>query len=167
MPAHLICTQAGDRGQLRCCLFRVCLAVTVGGILATCLTGCDVDRGPERVLVSGTVSFNGEPVSEGTIRFMPADANSTSPMAGAMIRDGKYKIDTRGGAPVGTHKILIEGYRVHPSAMNSNAPIEVQAMTRGVPRIQYLPKRYNVDSELQITIESGSEDIVKDFDLTN
>ena len=32
---------------------------------------------------------------------------------------------------------------------------------------QYLPKSHNVDSQLQITVEPGSRNITKNFDLTD
>ena len=160
MSAHRVFAQTGDRWQFGCCSLRVCLAVAVGGVLATFLTGCGGDQGPERVVVSGTVTYNGQPIPKGDIRFMPV-ATSAMPMAGAEIIDGKYKVDGRGGVPVGTYKIEIEAYR-----MKSGAPYPA-IMGRGAPRIQYLPKRHNADSKERITIESGSEDIVKDFSLTD
>ena len=129
--------------------------------MATLLTGCGRDRGPERVVVSGTITYQGNPISVGMIRFMPT-ATSPVPMAGAPIKDGAYKVDGHGGVPVGTYKIEIEGYRMDPKHVPSDAP-----MARGTPRTQYLPKRYNVESQLQITIEPGSPEITKNFDLTD
>jgi len=165
MSARRVLAQRGDQRQFGCCWLRVCLAVAAGGVLATFLTGCGKDRGPERVVVSGTVTYNGKPIPEGNIRFMPV-ATSAVPMAGAEIKDGEYKVDGRGGVPVGTHKIEIEAYRTEPS---DPKPGETPPpmMARGAPRIQYLPKRYHVDSQLQITIEPGSREITKDFDLTD
>ena len=128
-------------------------------------SGCGADRGPERVVVFGTVTHNGKPISEGTIRFLPV-ATSAVPMAGTDIRDGKYKVDGRGGVPVGTHTIDIEAFRVDTGALKPGAGVP-SAMARGVRRVQYLPKRYNEDSQLQITIEPGSKQINKDFDLTD
>lgn len=83
-------------------------------------------------------------------------------MAGTGIKDGRYKVDGHGGVPVGTHKIEIEAYRVDPKYLKSGAPT-----ARGIPRTQYLPKRYNADSQVQIAIEPGSKEITKDFDLTD
>jgi hypothetical protein len=124
------------------------------------LAGCGGDRGPERVVVSGTVTYNGKPIPNGSIRFMPTAA-SPVPMAGAAIKDGEYKVEAHGGIPVGTHKIEIDAYRVDPAYAKPDMPTG-----RGVPRKQYLPKRYNTDSELTITIEPGSPKITKDFALT-
>jgi hypothetical protein len=38
-------------------------------------------------------------------------------------------------------------------------------LARGTARIQYLPKHCNVDSKMTITIEPGSGEISKNFDL--
>lgn len=130
-----------------------------------CVGGCG-DRGPERVVVSGAVTYQGEPIGEGCIRFMPT-AESMVPMAGSWITDGKYKISGRGGVPVGTHKVEIEGYRINMKALRPGQPVPQSAMEKGAPRVQYLPECYNAKSELQITLEPGSPDITKDFDLTD
>jgi hypothetical protein len=125
--------------------------------------GCRRSDEPERVIVSGTATYNGKPIPEGDIRFMPV-ATSVIPMAGAVIKDGKYRVEGRGGVPVGTHKIEIEAYHVQrPEVKPGETP---PAMGRGEPRIRYLPKRYNTDSQLQITIEPGSLEITKNFELT-
>ena len=69
------------------------------------------------------------------------------PISGAIIENGKYRADGTGGVPVGTCKVEIEGYRL--------APNEASPMARSVPRVQYLPKRYNSDSQLQIPRSVG------------
>jgi hypothetical protein len=138
------------------------LAIFLGWVLAaTSFSGCGSgDRGPERVVVSGAVTYNGKPLSQARIRFIPA-ATSAVPMAGAPIEDGKYRADNNGGVPVGTHQIQIEAYRTdQPSPAALPSP-------RSGGRQQYIPKRYNSDSQLQITIEPGSPKIVKNFDLTD
>ena len=143
------------------------LVLVVGGALALAfVSGCGRDRGPERVVVSGTVTYQGELIGEGCIRFMPT-TESLVPMAGAWITDGKYKIAGRGGVPVGTHKVEIEGYRINMKALRPGQPVPQSAMEKGAPRVQYLPKRHNAESKLQFTIESGSRAITKNFALTD
>jgi hypothetical protein len=124
------------------------------------LAGCRGDRGPERVIVSGAATYKGKPVASGTIRFVPLEG--TLPAAAANIIDGKYTVDNRGGVPVGTHRIEIEAYR---AIANSAAPSADTG--RRSQFEQYVPKRYNVDSQLQITIPPSSKPITKDFDLTD
>lgn len=129
-----------------------------------CCDGCG-NRGPERVAVSGTVSFNGQPVSEGFIRFVPLSTNP-GPATAATINDGKYRADARGGVPVGTHNVRIEAYR-KVSVKNAMPVPGVPNATQEDHRQQWLPAKFNTNTTLEITIESGSREITKNFDLTD
>ncbi len=124
--------------------------------------GCG-DGGPERAVVSGTVTYQGQPLPKGTIRFLPAKDNKV-PMSGAMIVEGKYKADKRGGVPIGTHRVVIEAIR--PQRRN-NMPGGAQANPGGglVPQEQYLPAKYNTQSQLRITLEPGTGSVEKNFEL--
>lgn len=137
----------------------------VGGIvfMASC-AGC-AKSGPERIIVSGKVTYDGNPVSEGTILFTPLAA-SRVPSAGASIVDGKYEVNIRGGVPVGTHRISIEAYHNVPYTLRpgEDAP---RNYYNGKVREQFLPSKYNANSQLAVTIDSGSGAIAKDFDLTD
>jgi hypothetical protein len=141
-------------------------AWVVTGSLAAVIGGCGRD-GPERVAVSGKVTFCGEPVKTGEIRFSPTKGTE-GPTEGAVIIDGQYLANGKGGVPVGT-------YTVNIVAWNGRAP------TRDMPlpdapsgrqdkessRKQLLPAQYNTQSQLEITIQSGSKNVVQDFALTN
>lgn len=137
-------------------MVRAPLVLNVGVTLVTILLGgCGSgNRGLERAVVSGTITYNGKPISEGRIRFQP-DADSRVPSAAANIVDGRYRADLRGGVAVGTYKVEIEGYGKAPT---SSDPM-------WTPQ-NCLPDRYNVNSQLVITIEPGSHEITKNFDLT-
>ncbi len=73
-----------------------------------------------------------------------------------------YRADGHGGVPVGTHVIQIEAYRKSSTPPPPNVP-----RFPGEPEEQYLPKEFNENSNLEITIPSGSPAIIKDFDLTD
>jgi hypothetical protein len=150
-------SMTGQRDRL-----RASVAISLVSATAAVFFGGCGDRGPERVVVSGAVTYNGKPIPAGDIRFVPV-GTSGAPMTGAEIKDGKYTADGYGGVPVATHKI--EAYRADPTGKTGNAPPPI--MARGAPRHQYLPKRYNIDSELKITVEPGSKQITKDFDLAD
>lgn len=123
--------------------------------------GCGADRGPQRVVVAGTVSFQGEPLPRGEIRFVPAKG-STGPVSVANIIDGKYRADARGGVPVATHQIQIVAYRVNPDGPKQD-PQDSHAGPP--PTEQYLPAKYNSASELELVVEAGHDDIRKNFEL--
>ncbi|MBN2292356.1 MAG: hypothetical protein JXM70_08025 [Pirellulales bacterium] len=131
------------------------LALSVLLSAAAVIIGCG-PRGPERVVVSGTVTYEGKAIADGRINFMPSE-KSAVPMSGAVIKNGKYRVDAKGGVPVGTHKVEIEAY--------GGSPASGQILKPGA-RPQYLPKKFNLDSKLEITIEPGSGELTKDFELT-
>lgn len=139
----------------------LCLAALM---TATLLAGCGGQRGPERVVVSGLVRYNGKPVRDGMIRFTPVAA-STAPTSGAAIVDGRYRADSHGGVAVGTYRVLIEAY---PAANHGSGIIarDTGAAKSGAPG-QYLPARYNTQTQLQLTVESGSREFTKNFDLSD
>jgi hypothetical protein len=60
--------------------------------------------------VSGTVTFDGQPVPAGTISFQPAAGNE-GPGGSAEIKDGKFDTAQGGKAPTGgPHRVVISGY---------------------------------------------------------
>jgi hypothetical protein len=121
-----------------------------GFALMACLTGCG--RGGGMAALSGSVSYDGQPVEKGTITFLPADGKG--PTAAAPITDGKYSVKVAYGRRV----VKIEGFKVlgqHPfSANNPRMVVEQQ---------QIIPPCYNTRSEL--TRDITPADRVCDFVL--
>jgi len=56
-------------------------------LLAALVSGC----GGSGATVSGMVTFEGEPVNNGRISFLPTDGKG--PAEGAAIKDGRYRLD--------------------------------------------------------------------------
>ena len=125
--------------------------------------GCGGDRGPERVVLAGKVTYNGKPIAEGEIRFVPA-ASSAVPAAGA--ENQRWQVQGRCQRRR-SHRNAQDRDRSLPSRSRARKPGQPAPPMAAAFRIQYIPKRYNVDSQLQITIEPGSREITKDFDLTD
>jgi hypothetical protein len=79
------------------------MAVSLIALLS--LTGCS-DK-PKLAQVTGTVTYKGQPLKEGTITFIPSDGRSAT----GKIVDGKIKdvscFDINDGVPLGNHKVLI------------------------------------------------------------
>ncbi|QDT65166.1 hypothetical protein [Calycomorphotria hydatis] len=125
-------------------------------ILCACGTNGD---GPERVVVSGKVTYNGNVVEQGEIWFLPI-GNQGVPQAGAPIINGQYSVKNKGGVPLGKFQIKITG----------NQPVKdyevvVDGGPEDIPLEQYLPKRFNEETELETIIESTGSPIEMDFDL--
>lgn len=126
----------------------------VGVFLAlVVLTGCG-SSGPERIVIFGDVSYAGQPIMDGIIRFQPIEG-TRSAVSTAPIEQGKYYAGALGGVMPGTYQVQILGYEAsdQPTRNLSAAPA------------QLLPEKYNKKSELKITIESGSGRVEQNFDL--
>lgn len=131
-----------------------CLLLIGLGLLLGCGHGSRLDR----VVVSGKVSYQGKPVSEGMITFVPIK-DTKGPASSAIIQDSLYQVVAAGGVPTGTHRVEIQAFR--PLANRSNHPPFLQDRE---PREQYLPEKYNRQSTLEATVTTESVQ-TQDFDL--
>jgi hypothetical protein len=74
-------------------------------VLVVC--GCGSSDGPQRLLVSGTVTFRGQPVPRGVISFTPdARRGNRGPQGIASIVDGKFTTDGNGKGSVSGPQIV-------------------------------------------------------------
>ena len=134
--------------------------------LAVVTFGCG-DRGPGRVVVSGAVTHNGQPVKMGEIGFFPT-SGTRAPMSGGYIVDGRYMVDAKGGVAAGTYKVEIRAYRPKPEAASTGNPPPIVAEARAKsPGEQFLPAKYNTKTELTFTVEPGGGPVTRDFELTD
>jgi hypothetical protein len=117
--------------------------------------GCGSD-GPARAVVTGKVTYQGKPVTDGMIRFQIAGR----PSAMGKISDGTYLIDHHGGVPVGSGKVEIEGFEETGKVVYVGA----NGMTQKEGK-QVLPPKYNTKSELTVEVPAGGGVVRKDFDL--
>lgn len=129
-------------------------------LLATILCGCGKTAGLDKVVVSGTVTLDGQPISNGEIRFVPAPG-TVGPISGGPIKDGAYVAKGKGGVPLGEHTVEIKAYRPMTKGPGQSA----SANPEGGPAEQYLDKRYNEQTTLKATIAADTE--TQDFQLTS
>ena len=134
------------------------LLVIFSTLVLPALTGCAKDDPYDRVGVSGEVTFRGQPVVEGNIRFEPLPGTMT-PMLMTDIEDGHYSADESGGVPVGRYRVEIRAYDPNESRPQYPGPLDP-------PRTQLLPPKYNSQSQLELTVEGDRGDIVQDYELT-
>lgn len=105
------------------------------------------------VPVSGTVTFNGEPLEQGFVSFAPVDPQGQS--ATGKIADGKFTMQTTVSAPgvvAGKYKVMIE------STDTPDAPTAAAKPQELYPKpINLIPEKYRhpETSGLEIEVASG------------
>ncbi len=74
------------------------------------LTGCgSKDDGPARFHVSGTVTYQGQPVPRGTVIFLPDTTKGTKgPASKVQIVDGKYDTRSEGSTAPISGELLVQ-----------------------------------------------------------
>ena len=78
-----------------------------------------------RVVVSGKVIKGGQPVAKGRITLYPVEGTK-APTSGAEIMNGEYRIDAKGGVPVGTHRIEVHEYEVKQNIPGRPSALDIE-----------------------------------------
>ena len=68
--------------------------------------GCGAN-GLQTVEVHGTVTCDGENVETGLVRFVPIEGTA-GPASSGKIEGGQYRIESRGGVPIGKHRVEVD-----------------------------------------------------------
>ncbi|MEW4563651.1 hypothetical protein AB1K70_14050 [Bremerella sp. JC770] len=89
--------------------------VFVSLLLTILLAGCSGQDGFDRVIVHGTVQYDGQPVPKGAVWFVPdVSAGREAPTGFALIRDGHYETE-RAKSPVsGKYTVKVTGFDTIP-----------------------------------------------------
>jgi hypothetical protein len=122
--------------------------IATGGVMATMvlslaiLAGCGGEKQPQRFALEGTVTLDGEPLTEGNIRFLPAPETDGG-MVGAKISEGRFVIPAEKGAVPGKYRVEIGASR--KTGRKVPNPMSQQLVDEFV---QFLPERYNLQSTL-------------------
>jgi hypothetical protein len=113
--------------------------------------GCN--SGPPMGDVQGTVTVNGQPLSEGIVTFDPV--NGDTPSAGGPIRDGKFRVQV----PVAKQRVGIVSNVIDREKTPPNASDDQIVMKKLVP------DRYNSKSTLTLDVVKGLNE--PEYKLTN
>ena len=128
----------------------------ITGFLAVSLllfSGCDSG---DRLAVSGVVTLDGQPLSAGTITFVPADGNKTS-SSGGFIEDGQFLFLAENGLLPGEYHIfLVPMLRTGRQVANS---------LTGQMYDEQFPVNYKEVGKLEAIVVAG-EDNAFDFSIT-
>ena len=115
----------------------VCLAASLL-LITGCGGGSDA---PTTVKVEGTVTFDGEPLSKGSIVFDPVDGKGGSSAGG--IENGKFMFDSQ----LGQKKVLISASRDTGEKDQYDEPITES----------YIPAQYNSETTLTANVKADGE----------
>jgi hypothetical protein len=113
--------------------------------------GCSEQSSQGRV--TGAVTLDGKPLPAGEIRFVPADGQSAT--AGATITDGQFEA----AVPPGEKNVQISAPKVTGKKKMYETP---DSPTIDIVS-ELLPARYNVQTELKITV--GNQTQEENFEL--
>ncbi len=141
--------------------FRRVAAAVAAALSLAVLAGCG-EGFPDTVRVRGKVTYQGEPLSEGTIAFHPAGPRGEQlyrPAVG-VIADGAYQLQSfrhGDGVMPGEYAVVIESYEGGPTAEDPDRP-----------QNWLIPRKYGnpATSGLTATIPAGASGWLEvDFDL--
>lgn len=112
--------------------------------------------GPARRIVEGKVTYQNTPLPYGTIRFVP---ENNHPVATGLIENGRYRIENKGGVPLGTSRIEIV-------ATTNMADVSEDDVLKQTPAPSLaIPDTFNKNSTLVETIPAGKPPWALDFHL--
>ena len=123
---------------------------------AVLLCGCS-QRGEATAIVRGKVTYNGKPVPNGTVNFIPTRGATTA--TGEIHPDGSYALTTYkpgDGAVLGTHKVVV----VAMQDMGNRLP---ENRTPLPPPI--VPVKYTSLATSDLTAEVEKKENTINFDL--
>lgn len=143
----------------RSTLRRILLVVLA--LAFACFAGCGKDPtydGQQRFPISGTVSFDGQPVDGGMISFVP-EAGDSNPSGGPIL-NGKFELPEEQGPNQGRYRVAVvwrkpTGKKRQDS--DSGEPIDEVK--------QIIPPKFNGATTLYATVTDDSEKNVFSFDL--
>jgi hypothetical protein len=125
--------------------------VALSVLIVTIVGGCSVK--PPMGDVQGTVTVNGQPLSEGAVRFIPVDGNT--PTTGGTILEGKFRV----AVPIAKQRVEISAHVIDREKTPRNPSNDQIVMKKLVP------SRYNSQSKLEIDVVPGLN--TPEYKLTN
>ena len=111
---------------------------------------------PEPTVVTGAVTFEGEPVAGAIVSFVPLD--SGRPPGGAAVSEGHYLLYPEVGLKPGTYRVEIRWSRATGEKREAGYGQSPDVFAEA------LPAKYHTDSTLTVEVTAGSN--VHDFALT-
>jgi hypothetical protein len=129
------------------------------GLLFLVGSGCG-GGGPQNEAVSGSVTWKGQPLDQGTMEFVPAGGQGVS--IGAVIQDGRYQLLSTPGLAPGMYQVRIFSRESPMRRSNPNAPPDTELIDPKAK--ERIPPKYNLKTQLQAEVKKGGSNTF-DFHL--
>ena len=117
----------------------------VACLLVACMVGCNP---ADQFAIDGTVTFDGQPMSEGSVTFIPTQGG---PTYGGLIENGTFSVNNGPLLKAGEYRVQIESWKITTTIvqeLDNEGPVN--------DRVQVVPARYNLDSQLTIDVASNA-----------
>lgn len=117
-------------------------------IFAMALTavGCGPENPLGRLPISGTVTFEGEPLDQGFIEFSPTE-NNPNIASGDRVENGRFQIPAHLGLTPGTYLVRISSAEETGEVVEPEFPGAATSTAR-----ERIPPEYNIESDQRITV---------------
>jgi hypothetical protein len=122
---------------------KLATAILLNAVVLFGLTGC-AGSGKPKYLARGKVTFDGVPVEDGHINFIPAQRDTA--VEGGPIENGEFEFE----ATAGPKRVEIRASKMDPKLKNP----------RGEPvPVDYIPAKYNSQSTLtaEVTADGANQ----------
>jgi hypothetical protein len=136
--------------------------IACAAVVLLVVSGCGTKDELNRQAFSGTVTIDGKPLQEGTIRYTP-DGSGAGTDVSTEISSGKYSFSKYDGPVPGAYKVAI-------NSIENTAFEAPQGKTPGEfvipPRKQQVPGKYNLKTTLTAQVKEGQSTSI-DFSLAS
>src|SRR5262249_35549567 len=135
---------------------------------ACSLSGCGTGDGLPREPISGSVTFEGQPIPSGSIQFVPQKSKDGI-ASGGVIADGQFRVARDDGPVPGSYQVMIfaadqtqSASPVEPPGAGATPAEKKQAPAKRPAAL--IPPRYNIQSALTAEVKAGGPNLYT-FDL--
>ena len=133
------------------CAGKLCIGLVVALLSFLSAAGCSKPGRPGYQTVTGRVTFDGQPLENGFVQFVPVDSK-TSPESGRIAK-GLYRMESKGG-------------KVSVHILSTRLTGKMDPVMGTAIEEMFIPERYNSKSELKAEVAADKANAI-DFDLTS
>lgn len=127
-------------------------------MVASLIVGGCGESGPEMIPIRGEVLYNGAPLSDGMVVYLPAATGETQQASGRIQEDGTFALTTSkkgDGVRVGEYNIIVQAYSRPGGRMLTREETESGARS-AAPKL-IIPEKYVDPSRSGLTDTVNSD----------